>query len=83
MFQGTFEEEIEVDRFYPAEKFLQGSELRDFQKTDFPSDPAHFFELTDDVTIIFFSVFFEENNGQKLVPGIISPRIVTGIQGEV
>lgn len=56
MFQGTFEEEIKVDRFDPAEEFLQGSEVRDFQKTDFPSDPAHFFELTDDVTIIFLGI---------------------------
>jgi hypothetical protein len=77
LFQGTFEEEIEEDRFDPTEKFLKCSEVRDLQKTDFLSDSIHLFKIPDYCTIVFFPVFFEEKNRQKLVLGIISPRIFT------
>jgi hypothetical protein len=83
LFQGTFKEEIEADPFDPAEKFLKRGKVRDLQKTDFPSDSIHLFKIPDYHTIVFFPVFFEEKNGHKLVLGIISPRIFTGIQGEM
>jgi hypothetical protein len=83
LFQGTFEEEIEAGPFDPAEKFLKRGEVRDLQKTDFLSDSIHFFKIPENRTIVFFPVFFEEKNGHKLVLGIISPGIFTGIQGEM
>jgi len=42
-----------------------------------------FFKVTDTHTVVILSVFFEENDGQKLVLGIISPPILTGIQVEM
>jgi hypothetical protein len=47
---------------------------------NFP-DAVHLFEIPDDRTVIFFPIFFEEKECQKLRLGIISPRIFTGIQG--
>jgi hypothetical protein len=46
-------------------------------------DPIHFFEVKDNRTVVFLPIFFEQKYGQKLVLGIISPRIFTGIQGEM
>jgi hypothetical protein len=46
-------------------------------------DTVHLFEVKDNRTVVFLSVFFEENDGQELVLGIISPRIFTGIQGKM
>jgi hypothetical protein len=52
------------------------------ESQSFP-DPIHFFEITDNRTVVFLPIFFEEKDGQKLVLGIISPRIFTGIQGKM
>jgi hypothetical protein len=48
----------------------------------FPN-PIHFFKVTDNRPVVFLPIFFEEKEGQKLVLGIISPRIFTGIQGKM
>jgi hypothetical protein len=62
---------------------LKGSEVRDRRKIQRSPDTVHFLEVTDDSTIVFFPVFFEEKDGQKLMLGIIYPRIFTGIQGKM
>jgi hypothetical protein len=82
LFQGTFEEKIEINRFDPAEEFLKCREVRNRQKIQRFPDAVHFFEVTDNRTIVFFPVFFEQENGQKLVLGIIPPRIFAGIEGK-
>lgn len=82
-FQGTFKENIEIDRLDPAEEFLNRGEVRDrCESQKFPNS-IHLFEIADDCPVVFFPVFLEEKDGQKLVLGIISPRIFTGIQGEM
>jgi hypothetical protein len=58
LFQGTFEEDIEIDRLDPAEEFLKCCEVGDLQKTDFLSDSIHFFKVPDGSTIILFPVSF-------------------------
>jgi len=82
-FQGTFEENIEIDRLDPAEEFLKRGEVRYRRESQRFPDPIHFFEVTDNRTIVFLPIFFEEKDSQKLVLGIISPRIFTGIQGKM
>lgn len=82
-FQGAFEENIEVDRFDSAEEFLECGEVRYRSKTKCFPDPVHFFKVTDDRTVVFLPVFFEEKNRQKLVLGVVSSRIFTGIKGEM
>jgi hypothetical protein len=82
-FQGTFEEDVEVYRFDPTKKFLKCGEVRYRGKFKSVSDTIHLFEVTDNRSIIFFPVFFEEQDSQKLMLGIISSRILTGIPGNM
>jgi hypothetical protein len=82
-FQGAFEEDIEINWLYPAEEFLNRGEVRDRCESEKFPDPIHFFKVTDNRTVVFFPVFLEEKDGQKLVLGVISPRIFTGIQAEM
>lgn len=82
-FQGTFEENVEIDRFDSAEEFLNRGEVGYRHKSQIFPDPIHLFKVTDDRPIVFFPVFLEEKDCQKLVLGIIPPRILTGIRGEM
>jgi hypothetical protein len=46
-------------------------------------DSVHLFEIPNDRSVVLLPVFFEEKYGQKLVLGIISPRIFTRIKGKM
>ena len=59
-FQGTFEENVEIERFNPAEKFLERGEVRDSFKFESLLNTIHLFEVTDNRTVVFFPIFFEE-----------------------
>ena len=56
--------------------------MRDCGETQYCPDTIHFFEVPDDSAIVFFSIFFEENQCQQLMLSVIFSRIFTGIQGE-
>lgn len=81
-FQSIFEEKIKVHGFDTTKKFLECSEVRDRCETQYSPDAIHLFKVPYDRTIIFFPVFFEKKDGQKLVLSIISSRIFAGIQGD-
>jgi hypothetical protein len=64
LFQGTFEEDIEVDRLDTADEFLKCGEVGDRRKSQSVLDPIHFFEVTDNSAIVFLPVFFEKEKCQ-------------------
>lgn len=76
-FQGTLQENIEVDGFDPVEKFLECCEVRNGFESYSGTDSIHLFEVTNHRSVIFLPGFFEQQDCQKLMLGIISPRIFT------
>ena len=56
--------------------------MRDCGETKYCLDAIHFLEIPDDSAIVFFTIFFEENQCQQLMLSVIFSRIFAGVWSE-